>query len=578
MEESKEVSIIITIGKKSLLTAEDIKTHLGNKNLVVESITSPKGFRVTLSSDEAARLLEIGTDTLNTDKITYGEDDPFCTLYIKGVNKKLDEKDLRTALAGEGHISMCIVAKDDQYNPLGTAFVRFTRKADALKAAEKHKTLIVNDVELECTKYEAQTKPTSVPTAAATFKNVPSTYTEEKLRQLLSVYGQIADLTLNTTEGTGTVYYNSHAAVSKAIQSLNGTKLDDHTFIISDNSDKKRKATNYNNLYVGGLDSKVTDEELRAEFSKFGEIESLLRPTRKITDENGNTQLIPKSHCFVAFKDAKVASDVIKEMDGRTYWGKILDINYYDPQARHGPNAKGKVDTTPNNQMMEMMQQMMSIMVTTASNMSRGRGGYSGANQGYRGNNQGYRGGRGTRGNQRGGRGARGSTRGGPPGGHYQVRSQYEAKPMMPTHMGVPPIGGMAPPMAPPPTYGGHMDHGMGYNPGMHSGPSHPMAAPMHVSQPVHTEPAPAHEEDEGLGYSLDELKKMDKDDKDNIIGTFLYNKLEPLRGGEEAGKIAGMFLDLPLDEVIDIATKEDVFEKYLSEALDLIANEEGQE
>jgi len=570
MEESKITSVIIAVNKTSTLTAADIQEYLSDPSVHVEAITSPKGFKVVVSSDVAQTLLDKGEDTLKTERVNFAEEDPSCTLFIKGITEKVDEKDLNAALSTEGKICMTSIPKNEERKPTGIAFVRFNRKADALKAAEKYSTLEINDVKLECSKYAQQSKPRTLSTESATFKNFPTSYTEEEAYKMLSEYGQIAELNLDQATGTGTVSYSNHGSVTKAIQGLNGKKLEDQTFLISDNSEKKKKATQYNNLYVGNVDPNVTEEELRQEFSKYGEIESMLRPTRKITEFNGESKTVNKTHVFVSFKDSKAASDVIKELDGRSVWGRPLDINYYDPEAKLGPNAKSKQNA--NQQMQDLAQSFMQAMVMAASmatNMNRGRGGYGGPSQGYRGSNPNYRGGsRGTRGVNRGGRGSRGTMRGGPPGG-YQVRSQYEQKPpMMGAHI-PPPMTGMPP---------------MGYTPAMHPAHSthpHSMQVPSTQMQQIPQKmsaPAAAPVSDNDIGVSLDELSNMEQEERDNILGTFLYNKLEPLRGGDVAGKIAGMFLDLPTDEVYEIATQEETFQKYFGEALALIEKEGEQD
>lgn len=580
MEESKATSLIIAVNKNSTLTDTDIKEYLADSSVHVEAITSPKGFKIVVSSDIAQQLLDKGEDTLKTERVNFAEEDPSCTLYIKGITDKVDEKDLNAALSTEGKICMTSIPKSEDRKPIGIAFVRFNRKADALKAAEKYKTLEINDVKLECSKYAQQSKPRTLSTESATFKNLPTSYTEEEAYKMLSEYGQIAELNLDRESGTGTVSYANHGSVTKAIQGLNGKKLEDQTFLISDNSEKKKKATQYNNLYVGNVDPNVTEEELKEEFGKYGEIESMLRPTRKVTDFSGETKTINKNHVFVSFKDSKAASEVIKELDGRILWGRQLDINYYDSEAKYGPNAKSKQNSSQ--QMQDLAQSFMQAMVMAAgmaNNMNRGRGGYGGQSQGgYRGNNPNYRGGsRGGRGVNRGGRGSRGGMRGGPPGG-YQVRSQYEQKPpMMGAHM-APPMSGMGS-MGPPPY--GSMDPGMGYNPAMHPGHSHGMQAPstqMQQTPQKMSAPAAAPSSDNDIGASLEELNSMGQDERDNILGTFLYNKLEPLRGGEVAGKIAGMFLDLPTEEVYEIATQEETFQKYFGEALALIEKEGEQD
>jgi succinate dehydrogenase flavin-adding protein (antitoxin of CptAB toxin-antitoxin module) len=67
----------------------------------------------------------------------------------------------------------------------------------------------------------------------------------------------------------------------------------------------------------------------------------------------------------------------------------------------------------------------------------------------------------------------------------------------------------------------------------------------------------------------------MDKEESDNIIGTFLYNKLDPMCGQEAAGRITGMFLDLSFSDIFQIATEEEKFAEYYQEALVMIGKED---
>ena len=326
----------------------------------------------------------------------------------------------------------------------------------------------------------------------AHFKNIPETYTDQDIRNILSEFGNITDFSINREKSMGSVSYSTLGAVQRVIQKLNGKRMEEQTFLIYETNDKKR-ANLYSNLYVGNIDASVTEEEIREVFEKFGEIDSLLLPTRNVPDGTGKFTAVRKNHVFINFKDSKTASNVIKEMDGRYYWDRNLSIDYYDKEMKKRNTEKLSNKTTPTVQNLahDFMQAMM-MMASTMSNsgMRGGRGGYNNApNSGYRGSNNSYRGrggGGGGRGNQRG-RGSRGSHRGGSSG--YHVRSQYEShKPMMSHGMGPPPMTGMgmpsAPPMSmqpmpishPPPQYSHHET----------SMPSHPAPTqPMHHSIPT---------------------------------------------------------------------------------------------
>lgn len=386
------------------------------------------------------------------------------------------------------------------------------------------------------------------------------------------------------------VTYSNVGVVHKAIQGLNGRRLDDQTFFISETIDKKKKVTTYNNLYVGNVDPNVTESEIREVFEKYGEIESLLMPTRTVAGDAGEKQTVRKNHIFIAFKDSKVASNVIKELDGRYIWNKNLDIDYYDNDRKKQAAAKKApaAGISPA-QTQDLMNVMMNAFSMALSNM-RGRGfGPSSNSGGYRGNtNSSYnsRGSRASRATNRGTRGGRGATRGAPTS-QYNVRSQYENKQMMPSHMAPPPMTTMQPPMppmqppmapigagpsmVPPPHFGGPMHQPPSMVPQM----APQIAAPMMGAGHSAAASAPSAE---SFNVSLEELQTMGEGERDNCLGTYFYNRLEVTHGQEIAGKIAGMFLDLPFEEVFQIATAEEIFQKYVSDALELIKKEEGQE
>ena len=210
------------------------------------------------------------------------------------------------------------------------------------------------------------------------------------------------------------VTYSNAGVVNKAIQGLNGKKLDDQTFFISETIDKKKKVTTYNNLYVGNVDPKVTEAEIREVFEKYGEIESLLMPTRTIIGDSGEKQTIRKNHIFIAFKDSKVASTVIKELDQRYIWNRNLDIDYYDiDRKKNAASRKAPAMAISPSQTQDLMNVMINAFSMVLGNMRGGRGGYNSApsSGGYRGNqNSSSYNNRGTRGT----RGGRGAPRGAP--------------------------------------------------------------------------------------------------------------------------------------------------------------------
>lgn len=570
MEESKQSALIIAVEKSSQLTADQVRDYLNSPTAKVESHSSPKGWRVCLDSEQVNILLEKGEDTLNGEKLNFAEIDAYCTIFIKGITEKISEADLTAALSDVGRICMTSIPKDTNYRSKGMAYVRFNRKDDALKATELHSTLVINSVPLEVQKYNP--KDTNTVNESATFRNFPDDYSEEDMANLLQEYGTISNLIMNKEKCTGSVYYSTPGSVQKASQALNGKSLvEGRVFMIAPSETERKRASNYNNLYIGGVPPSISEAEVRQFFEKYGEIESLLCPTRKGKDGSD----IRKPFVYLSFKDSKIASDVIKELDSKTYWGSTLNIDYYDPDRKKNNKEKyNPSTTTTQTNMMQEFAAAMANMLAQFSNMNTRGGSNRGSTRGYH-----------SRGAPRGApRGAmrgmpRGSTRGAPRGvpgaGYYNVRSQYDhfpTKPMMPNPMSMPPLGGMPPLGSASATPGA----GYGHHP-MHTAPP-PMptmtAAPVIMTAPIASEEHADDDEVNVLSLSTENYANHE-----NEIGTFLYNKVELSHGSELAGRITGMFLDLPPEEIYQILHDDTTYQKYISDAEQLIKNEgEGGE
>jgi prefoldin subunit 5 len=104
IEESKTTNVIITIGQASQITDKDVKEYFGDDSLYVTLVRIPKGYKVTLDAEKAKELLEKEHDTLKEENVNFVEDDPHCTIYIKGITGLVNESDLNAAFSNEGKI------------------------------------------------------------------------------------------------------------------------------------------------------------------------------------------------------------------------------------------------------------------------------------------------------------------------------------------------------------------------------------------------------------------------------------------------------------------------------------------
>jgi RNA recognition motif-containing protein len=83
------------------------------------------------------------------------------------------------------------------------------------------------------------------------------------------------------------------------------------------------------NLYVGNVSFKVTDEDLRSNFSEAGEVASAAIIKDKFTGQS-------KGFGFVEMKTDEGAAEAIKKFNGGMLDGKAITVNEARPKKEFG--------------------------------------------------------------------------------------------------------------------------------------------------------------------------------------------------------------------------------------------------
>lgn len=82
------------------------------------------------------------------------------------------------------------------------------------------------------------------------------------------------------------------------------------------------------NIYVGNLDFKVTEEDLKDLFSEFGEVES----ARLITDKYSGRS---KGFAFVEMANDNEANEAIEALNGKDHKGRSITVNEARPRKEN---------------------------------------------------------------------------------------------------------------------------------------------------------------------------------------------------------------------------------------------------
>lgn len=88
------------------------------------------------------------------------------------------------------------------------------------------------------------------------------------------------------------------------------------------------------NLYVGNVSFKVTDEDLKTNFSEAGEVVSAAIIKDKFTGQS-------KGFGFVEMKTEEGAAEAIKKFNGGMLDGKAITVNEARPKKEFGAGGGG---------------------------------------------------------------------------------------------------------------------------------------------------------------------------------------------------------------------------------------------
>ncbi|KAJ7517500.1 hypothetical protein O6H91_21G026800 [Diphasiastrum complanatum] len=229
------------------------------------------------------------------------------TIYLLGIcrlkeeqqnlDKSIDNKALYDTFSAFGSILSCKVATDPSGQSKGYGFVHFEQSEAAQLAIEKVNGMLLNDKQVYVGPFLKQherdqklaTKFTNV-----YVKNLSETTTDEHLKETFGSFGKISSaVVMKDGEGKskcfGFVNFEHADDAAKAVEALNGKKVDDKEWYVGRAQKKsereaelrgkyeqERKETSDKfegvNLYLKNLDDSIHDEKLQELFSEFGNI------------------------------------------------------------------------------------------------------------------------------------------------------------------------------------------------------------------------------------------------------------------------------------------------------------------
>ncbi|XP_027356954.1 polyadenylate-binding protein 8-like [Abrus precatorius] len=265
-------------------------------------------------------------------------------LFVKNLDKEIDNKALHETFVAFGNILSCKVAVDPSGQSKGYGFVQFEKEGSAREAIDELNGSIIHGKQLYVGQFRRKQERESALRDGKFnnlyVKNLSESVTEGELNIIFGEYGPITStVVMRDIDGIskrfGFVNFANVDDAAKALEELNGTILDGKELYVGKAQKKSERQLELkerygqtskdafgvhpgSNLYLKNLDDSVDDEKLCKLFSVFG----LITSCKIMRDPQG----ISRGSGFVAFSCPDSATWALSEMNGKMVAGKPLYV------------------------------------------------------------------------------------------------------------------------------------------------------------------------------------------------------------------------------------------------------------
>jgi len=267
---------------------------------------------------------------------------PHANIFIKNLDKTIDNKEFYDTFSQFGNILSCKVATDYSGASRGYGFVHYQEEADALKAITEVNDKILKGKKVTVCKFERrQDRPTTGSRFTNLyFKDVPEEWDEKRIRDIFDQFGQITSFALRADpklrRGYGFVNYNTPEEAETAVEQGRLVSVGENKFLYVDRfqsrgerqarlerdfNEKVRDKTRNSNLFVKNLDDQLDSAKLKELFSVFGPITSCVIMT------DGKTPPVSRGFGFVCFENPDDATKALNEMNSKIVGAKPIYVN-----------------------------------------------------------------------------------------------------------------------------------------------------------------------------------------------------------------------------------------------------------
>ncbi|KAK1861273.1 hypothetical protein I4F81_003857 [Pyropia yezoensis] len=274
-------------------------------------------------------------------------------VYIKNLDKSINNKELYDTFSAFGNIMSCKVATDAQGQSRGFGFVHFEAPESAETAMKRVDGMLLAGRKVFVGPFLSKREREERGQISRAFTNVyvknidDSICTEEKLRELFEPYGEVTSIHVPATpapsgsdaaptpKGFAFINFAKPDEAAAATEALDGKEIATKALYVGraqkkserdaelrqkHESFRQERMQKYQgvNLYVKNLSDEIDDDRLRQEFAAYGTITSC----KLMRDERGNS----RGFGFVCFTQPEEATKAVTELNGRFVGSKPIYV------------------------------------------------------------------------------------------------------------------------------------------------------------------------------------------------------------------------------------------------------------
>jgi len=264
-------------------------------------------------------------------------------IFIKNLDKSIDNKALHDTFSQFGTILSCKVATDMNSQSKGYGFVHFETEEAAQLAIEKVNNMQLQDKIVYVGPFLKRTDRGGDRESKFTnvyVKNLAEDVDDEGLKKISEEFGEVLSAVImrddkGKSKGFGFINFADADGANKAVEGMIGKEVNGKS-LYAGRAQKKaereamlkakfdevrqERVARYQgmNLYVKNLHDDVTDDQLREEFTPFGTITS----AKVMSDEKGKS----RGFGFVCYTSHEEATRAVTEMNGKMVKSKPLYV------------------------------------------------------------------------------------------------------------------------------------------------------------------------------------------------------------------------------------------------------------